>query len=42
MIIDTITGVAKQYKVESIGITSKRMNIGIMTKFVTLMFLFAG
>ena len=42
MIIDTITGIAKQYKVESIGITSKRMNIGIMTKFVTLMFLFAG
>ncbi len=42
MIIDTITGVAKQYKVESIGITSKRMNIGIMTKFVTLMFLFSG
>jgi len=42
MVIDTITGIAKQYKVESIGITSKRMNIGIMTKFVTLMFLFAG
>ena len=42
MIIDTLTGIAKQYKVESIGITSKRMTTGIVTKFVTLMFLFSG
>ena len=42
MIIDTITGVAKQYRVESIWLTSKRMSIGIMAKFVTLMFLFSG
>ena len=42
MFIDTITGIAKQYKVESIGLTSKRMSIGIMAKFVTLMFLFSG
>ena len=42
MIIDTITGVAKQYKVESIGITSKRMTTWVVTKFVTLMFLFSG
>ena len=42
MIIDTFTGIAKQYRVESIGLTSKRMSTGIMAKFVTLMFLFAG
>ena len=37
MVIDTITGIAKQYKVESIGITSKRMTTGIVTKFVTFL-----
>jgi len=37
MVIDTITGIAKQHKVESIGITSKRMTTGIITKFVTLL-----
>ena len=42
MFIDTITGIAKQYRVESIWLTSKRMSIGIMAKFVTLMFLFSG
>ena len=42
MIIDTITGVAKQYKVESIGITSKRMTTGVVTKFVTLLCLLSG
>ncbi len=42
MIIDTLTGIAKQYKVESIGITSKRMTTWVVTKFVTLMFLFSG
>jgi len=42
MIIDTITGVAKQYKVESIGITSKRMTTGIVTKFVTFLCLLSG
>jgi len=42
MFIDTITGIAKQYRVDSIGLTSKRMSIGIMAKFVTLMFLFSG
>ena len=42
MIIDTLTGIAKQYKVESIGITSKRMTTGIVTKFVTLLCLLSG
>ena len=42
MFIDTITGIAKQYRVESIWLTSKRMSIWIMAKFVTLMFLFSG
>ena len=42
MIIDTLTGVAKQYKVESIGITSKRMTTGIVTKFVTFLCLLSG
>lgn len=42
MIIDTITGVAKQYKVESIGITSKRMTTWVVTKFVTLLCLLSG
>lgn len=42
MVIDTITGVAKQYKVESIGITSKRMTTGIVTKFVTFLCLLSG
>ena len=42
MVIDTITGIAKQYKVESIGITSRRMTTGIITKFVTLLCLLSG
>jgi hypothetical protein len=42
MIIDTLTGIAKQYKVESIGITSKRMTTGIVTKFVTFLCLLSG
>lgn len=42
MVIDTITGIAKQYKVESIGITSKRMTTGIITKFVTFLCLLSG
>ena len=42
MIIDTITGIAKQYKVERIGITSKRMTSGIITKFVTFLCLLSG
>ena len=42
MIIDTLTGVAKQYKVESIGITSKRMTTWVVTKFVTLLCLLSG
>ena len=42
MIIDTITGIAKQYKVERIGITSKRMTTGIITKFVTFLCLLSG
>ena len=42
MIIDTITGVAKQYRVESIGITSKRMTTWVVTKFVTLLCLLSG
>ena len=42
MIIDTITGVAKQYKVESIWITSKRMTTWVVTKFVTLLCLLSG
>ena len=42
MIIDTITGIAKQYKIESVGITSKRMTTGIVTKFVTFLCLLSG
>ena len=42
MIIDTVTGIAKQYKVDSIGITSKRMSTGIITKFVTFLCLLSG
>ena len=42
MVIDTITGIAKQYKVESIGITSRRMSTGIITKFVTFLCLLSG
>ena len=42
MIIDTVTGIAKQYKVESVGITSKRMTTWVVTKFVTLLCLLSG
>ena len=42
MVIDTITGIAKQYKVDSIGITPRRMSTGIITKFVTFLCLLSG
>ncbi len=42
MIIDTITGVAKQHAILANGITSRRLSNGVMAKFVTLLFLLSG